>query len=170
MSYYRSFGLDVRILRPFNTYGPRQSQRAVIPTIIRQVLDPQLSEIKLGNLTATRDFNFVEDTSKAFVEIYKSQETKGLAINAASNFEISIGTLSSIISEKTGISKPIIQDKNRLRPANAEVERLYGCNKLIKTVTNWVPKYSGIDGFKKGLGITIDWFKRNPENFKGYSV
>ena len=170
LSYYRSFGLDVRILRPFNTYGPRQSQRAVIPTIIRQVLDPKLSEIKLGNLTATRDFNFVEDTSKAFVEIYKSKETKGLAINAASNFEISIGTLSTIISEKTGISKPIIQDKNRLRPANSEVERLYGCNKLIKTVTNWVPKYSGIDGFKKGLGITIDWFKRNPENFKGYSV
>mgnify|MGYP001439130132 CR=1 FL=1 len=170
LSYYRSFGLDVRILRPFNTYGPRQSQRAVIPTIIRQVLNPQLSEIKLGNLTATRDFNFVEDTSKAFIEIYKSKGTKGLAVNAASNFEISIEKLTSIILETTGISKPIIQDKKRLRPSNSEVERLYGCNKLIKNVTNWEPKFSGIDGFKNGLGITIDWFKKNPDNFKGYSV
>ena len=129
LSYYRSFGTKVRVIRPFNTYGPRQSFRAVIPTIIGQVLSNECSQISLGNINATRDFNFVIDTVTAFEKISDNHLCDGLALNVASNFEISVQKVAHLIMDYLEIKKEIITDRNRLRPENSEVERLYGCNK-----------------------------------------
>ncbi|MCR8538801.1 MAG: GDP-mannose 4,6-dehydratase [Prochlorococcus marinus CUG1439] len=169
LSYEKSFDTDVRILRPFNTYGPRQSQRAVIPTIINQLLDDKREYIELGSLETTRDFNYVEDTCRAFSSILASNKCKGKVLNSASNFEVSINQVVIIIQEILGINKPIKQDNNRLRPKASEVERLFGDNSLIKSITGWQPEYGGLDGFKRGLEKTVEFYKSNKEP-SGYYI
>jgi len=170
LSYYRSFGTRVRVIRPFNTYGPRQSFRAVIPTIIGQVLNNACSQIYLGNITATRDFNFVIDTVTAFEKISDNNSCDGLEINVASNFEISIQKVAQLIMNYLEIKKEIVTDKNRLRPENSEVERLYGCNKKFLSLIGWEPNFLGIKGFEKGLEKTIEWFKINQKTNKDYLI
>ncbi len=157
LSFWRSFETPVTVLRPFNTYGPRQSNRAVIPTIITQLASGK-KEIFLGKLTPTRDFNFVHDTCKAFIEVALSDKTIGKVLNAASNFEISIEDTAKLIAEVMNKDMVIKNDSNRMRPEGSEVERLFGDNSLIKSLTNWEPNYSGKEGFKRGLKITADWF------------
>jgi len=161
-SFYRSFNLPVVIVRPFNTYGPRQSARAVIPTIITQLLSGK-DEIELGALHPTRDLVFVKDTVEGFIEIAKSDKTIGEEINIATGQEISIGDLAKKIINMVNPKAKIITRNERLRPENSEVERLLGDNTKIKTLTNWKPKYS----LDEGLRITIEWFK-NKENLKLY--
>ncbi len=166
LSYWHSFDSPITILRPFNTYGPRQSARAVIPTIISQIASGK-RRIKLGATAPTRDFNFVLDTCNAFLAVSKSDKTIGKVINAASNFEISIGDTAKLIAEVMNVEIELEIDHDRLRPEGSEVNRLYGDNNLIKSLTNWNPNYSGIDGFKKGLLITSEWFS-NPMNLEKY--
>ena len=161
-SFYRSFNMPITIVRPFNTYGPRQSSRAVIPTIITQLLNGE-TEIKLGALTPTRDFNYVKDTVKGFIEIAKSENTIGEEINIATCSEISIGELALEIINQINPKAKIICDEERLRPDKSEVNRLLGCNKKIKKLTNWSPEYS----FEEGIKETIEWFK-NEEVLKKY--
>ena len=167
LSFWRSFQTPISVIRPFNTYGPRQSTRAVIPTIITQIASGR-SKIKLGSTNPTRDFNFVEDTCKAYLAISKSSESIGKVINVASNFEISIGETAKMIAEVMDKSIEIETEDIRLRPKDSEVNRLYGDNNLIKKITEWEPQYSGLDGFKKGLKITSDWFsdKKNLSKYK----
>ena len=160
-SFYRSFNMPISIVRPFNTYGPRQSARAVIPTIISQLLVGK-EEIKLGSLTPTRDFNFVKDTANGFVEIAKSDKTIGQEINIATQQEISIGQLANEIIEQINPNARIICDEQRLRPENSEVNRLLGANAKIKELTNWEPKYT----LKEGIGETIEWMKGNMKSYK----
>ena len=166
ISYWKSFELPVTILRPFNTYGPRQSNRAVIPQIITQIAEGK-NKIKLGALNPTRDFNFVEDTCKAFLSVARSRNTVGEIINSASNFEISIEKTAFLISELMNHSIEIVSEAKRKRPRNSEVNRLFGCNKKILSLTDWSLDYGGIEGFKKGLKITIDWFT-NSKNLSLY--
>ena len=154
------------MLRPFNTYGPRQSARAVIPTIISQIASGAKT-IKLGSLTPTRDFNYVQDTCDAFVAVGNSDQALGKIINSASRFEISIGQTAEIIATMMKADIEIITEAERLRPENSEVNRLFGDNTLLKSITNWEPNYGGREGFRKGLGITIDWFL-DPQNLKNY--
>jgi len=167
LSFWRSFQTPISVIRPFNTYGPRQSTRAVIPTIITQIASGR-SKIKLGSTNPTRDFNFVEDTCKAYLAISKSSESIGKVINVASNFEISIGETAKMIAEVMDKSIEIETEDIRLRPKDSEVNRLYGDNNLIKKITDWEPQYSGLDGFKKGLEITSNWFsdKKNLSKYK----
>lgn len=160
-SFYRSFNMPIVIVRPFNTYGPRQSARAVIPTIITQLLTGK-KEIKLGSLTPTRDFNYVKDTVNGFIEIAKSQKTIGEEINIATQQEISIGQLAKLIIEKINPSATIVCDEERLRPEKSEVNRLLGSNKKIKELTNWKPEYT----FEKGIDETIEFFKTNLNKYK----
>jgi NAD dependent epimerase/dehydratase len=167
-SYFASFGTPITILRPFNTYGPRQSARAVIPTIITQIIDGQ-NRIKLGSLSPTRDFNFVDDTTKGFLCALRSEEkTSGEFINLGSNFEISIGDTASLIAEIMDRDVELISDEDRLRPKNSEVERLWASNEKAKRMLKWEPSYGKKEGFRKGLEITIDWFsdKTNRANYK----
>lgn len=166
-SYYSSFDLPITIVRPFNTYGPRQSQRAVIPTIITQI-GAGKRIIQLGALTPTRDFNFIQDTVSGFVKIMQNPSTSGETINICSNFEVSIGDTAKIIAEQIGIDVEIKEDPSRLRPKNSEVERLYGCNKKILDLCGWSPQFGGLKGFKRGIASTCEWFLR-PENLKYYS-
>tara|TARA_A100001011_G_scaffold400030_1_gene511843 strand:+ start:3542 stop:4543 length:1002 start_codon:yes stop_codon:yes gene_type:complete len=168
LSYHKSFGTPVSILRPFNTYGPRQSNRAVIPTIISQIASGK-RKIKLGSVFPTRDFNFVEDTCNAFRSVAKSDASTGRVINSASNFEISIQETAMMIAEIMNVEIEIISDDNRIRPEGSEVSRLYGDNKLLKNLTDWKPNFSGIDGFKRGLKLTIDWFSKE-ENLNFYKT
>ncbi|HQP90529.1 MAG TPA: NAD-dependent 4,6-dehydratase LegB [Bacteroidales bacterium] len=161
-SFYRSFELPVTIVRPFNTYGPRQSARAVIPTIISQLLN-SIEEIILGDLTPIRDFVYVKDTVNGFIEIAKSQKTIGEEINIATQSEISIGDLAQNIINIINPQAKIICDKQRIRPEKSEVKRLCGSNEKLKKLTNWQQMYSLKDGLKE----TIDWFS-NKENLKGY--
>ncbi|WP_066890591.1 NAD-dependent 4,6-dehydratase LegB [Clostridium nigeriense] len=160
-SFYRSFNMPIATLRPFNTYGPRQSARAVIPTIISQILAGK-NEIKLGSLTPTRDFNFVKDTAEAFVKVAESDKTIGEVINAGSNYEISVGDTVKKIIDIIGKDVKIICDEDRIRPEKSEVNRLWADNTKIKELTNWVPKYS-ID---EGLSETITWIKENMRYYK----
>ena len=157
LSYWRSFSTPISILRPFNTYGPRQSNRAVIPTIISQIAAGK-KQLSLGSITPTRDFNFVKDTCDAFIKVAESDLTLGKVINSASNFEISIKETALLISKLMNTSLDIVCEEERLRPEDSEVERLYGNNKLIKKLTNWEPRYGGLGGFEKGLKETIKWF------------
>lgn len=163
-SFYRSFGVPVTIVRPFNTYGPRQSARAVIPTIITQLLAGK-TEIKLGSLHPTRDLLFVKDTAKGFAEIAKSEETIGQEVNIAMQEEISVGDLAQNLINQINPSATIITDEQRLRPEKSEVERLYGSNQKIKALTNWTPDYT----LDSGLAETIAWFSK-PENLARYKV
>ncbi len=153
-SFYRSFGLPVTIVRPFNTYGPRQSARAIIPTIITQLL-AGIEEIKLGDLRPTRDLVFVKDTVAGFIEIAKSGELHGEECNIATNSEISMELLANTLVELINPKARIIQDEQRIRPANSEVFRLFGDNSKLVQHTDWKLRYD----LKSGLAETIDWFK-----------
>ena len=160
-SFYRSFSLPVTIVRPFNTYGPRQSARAVIPTIITQLLSGK-EEIKLGTLLPTRDFNYVKDTVNGFLEIAKEIKTIGEEINIATQKEISIGALTEELVRQINSKARIICDEERLRPEKSEVSRLLGSNEKIMRLTNWRPSYS----LEEGLKETIDFFKENLGKYK----
>lgn len=160
-SFYRSFDLPVTIVRPFNTYGPRQSARAVIPTIITQLLAGK-EEIELGSLTPTRDFNYVKDTANGFIDIYESPKTIGEEINIATQQEISIGELAEELIKQINPNARIVCDEERLRPEKSEVNRLLGSNEKILRLTDWQPKYS----FEQGLAETIDFLRNNIDRYK----
>lgn len=160
-SFYRSFNLPVTIVRPFNTYGPRQSARAVIPTVITQLLAGK-TEIKLGSLTPTRDFNYVKDTANGFISIFESDQTIGEEINIATQKEISIGTLAEELIRQINPDAQIICDEQRLRPEKSEVNRLLGCNAKIRELTKWQPMYT----LEQGLAETIAFLRNNMEKYK----
>lgn len=166
ISFHKSFGTPVSVIRPFNTYGPRQSARAVIPTIISQVASGK-REIKLGDVRPTRDFNFVEDTVRGFIRALNSDRSVGEVINLGNNFEISIGQLASVIAKQMGVEIQILSDESRLRPANSEVERLWADNTKALRLLDWAPEFSGISGLERGLEVTARWFSR-PENLEVY--
>ncbi len=160
-SFYRSFNLPVSIVRPFNTFGPRQSLRAIIPTIITQLLAGK-EEIKLGSLTPTRDFNYVKDTVNGFIEIAKSDLTIGEEINIATEHEISIGQLAEELIKQMNPKAKIVCEDQRLRPEKSEVNRLLGSNSKIKRLTDWSPKYT----FEQGVAETIEFFRNNMDRYK----
>ncbi|MFA7254791.1 MAG: NAD-dependent 4,6-dehydratase LegB [Candidatus Omnitrophota bacterium] len=157
LSFHASFGTPVTVVRPFNTYGPRQSARAVIPTIITQIAQGA-KMIKLGSIHPTRDFSFVKDTVRAFPACLESQKAVGETINFGSNFEISIGETANLIAELMGAKIKIETEDVRVRPSKSEVERLWADNAKAKKLVGWIPAYGGHDGFKRGLGETIKWF------------
>ena len=163
-SFYRSFDLPVTIVRPFNTYGPRQSARAVIPTIITQLLNG-IEEIKLGGITPTRDLLFVKDTANAFIKIAQCNELIGHEVNIATQSEISVGALAQNLIDQIKPNAKIITDNQRLRPEKSEVFRLFGSNAKLKEYTSWAPEYR----LNEGLAETIEWF-RNIENLKQYKA
>ena len=160
-SFYRSFNLPVAIVRPFNTFGPRQSARAVIPTIITQLLAGK-EEIKLGSLTPTRDFNYVKDTAAGFIAIAESDKTIGQEINIATQREISIGDLAKEIIAQINPDAKIVCDEQRLRPEKSEVNRLLGANAKIKELTDWKQQYT----FEQGIAETIAWIRQNMDAYK----
>lgn len=167
LSFHRSFGTDVFVCRPFNTYGPRQSARAVIPTIISQAIANK-GVIQLGALSPTRDFNFVKDTAAGMIAAM-NKAPAGSTINLGSDFEISIGDLAKTICEVVGVDPQVSIDPTRVRPAASEVERLWADNSRAKELLGWTPKYGGIEGFKNGLRETVEWFT-DPENLKLYKA
>jgi NAD dependent epimerase/dehydratase len=160
LSYHKSFNLPVKITRPFNTYGPRQSARAIIPTIISQLINGE--KLKLGNIHPTRDFTYVKDTAAAFIEICKSDKAIGRVTNVGMNSEISIGDLAALIGRLTGSEINLNTDPQRIRPANSEVERLWCDNGKILSLTSWKPKHD----LESGLTETIDWIRDNLETYK----
>lgn len=160
-SFYRSFDVPIAIVRPFNTYGPRQSARAVIPTIISQLLAGK-KEIKLGSLAPTRDFNYVKDTAAGFIAIAESDNTIGQEINIASQQEISIGDLAQVIIGQIDPKAKVVCDDQRLRPDKSEVNRLLGSNAKIKELTDWEQKYT----FEQGIAETIEWIAGNMNKYK----
>jgi len=160
-SFYRAFDLPVTIVRPFNTFGPRQSARAVIPTVITQLLSGA-EEIKLGSLTPTRDFNFVKDTANGFYQIYKSDKTVGQEINIATQKEISIGQLAEELIRQINPNARIVCDEQRLRPEKSEVNRLLGCNEKIMQLTDWRQQYS----FEEGIAETVAFLRDNLNRYK----
>jgi NAD dependent epimerase/dehydratase len=166
MSFYNSFGTPVSIIRPFNTYGPRQSARAVIPTIVTQIANGQ-RQIKLGAIHPTRDFNYVGDTVSGFISALESGESIGEIINLGSGFEISIGDTANKIADVMGAEIEIMTDNQRLRPEKSEVERLWADNTKAKKILKWEPQYGGITGFHKGLEKTVEWFTKE-SNLKTY--
>ena len=168
MSFHASFGTPVALLRPFNTYGPRQSARAVIPTIITQIAKGQ-RHIKLGAVAPTRDFNYVADTVAGFIAALASDRCIGEVINLGSNFEISIGDTARAIAEAMGVSIEIITDDQRLRPATSEVDRLWASNVKARDLLGWQPQYGSREGFLRGLTETIAWF-REPSNLAAYKA
>ena len=166
MSFFCSFGVPVAIIRPFNTYGPRQSARAVIPTIITQIAQGE-HKIKLGALSPTRDFNYISDTVRGFADVAFSEKSIGEVINIGSGFEISIGDTAKLIAEVMGEEIEIISDEERLRPEKSEVNRLLADNTKAKKLLGWEPKFGGLEGFKRGLQKTADWFLK-AENRRMY--
>jgi dTDP-glucose 4,6-dehydratase len=166
IAFQRSFGLPVAVIRPFNTFGPRQSARAVLPTIITQIASGK-NEIRLGNLKATRDFCYVKDTVAGFIAVMRSDKAVGEVTNVGSDFEVSIGDAADIIAELMGRKITIRVDEQRLRPDASEVERLWAATEKAKALTDWKPQYSGREGFQRGLAETIAWFK-DPRNLAGY--
>jgi len=160
-SFYRSFNTPITIVRPFNTYGPRQSTRAIIPTIITQLLAGE-TKIKLGSLTPSRDFNYVKDTVNGFLAISDSSKTIGEEINIASEKEITMHDLAKKLIEQINPKAKILQEDIRLRPKNSEVSRLLGSNAKIKKLTNWEPQYD----LERGLKETIEFFKHNLNRYK----
>jgi nucleoside-diphosphate-sugar epimerase len=167
-SFYHSFNTPVATIRPFNTYGPRQSARAVIPTIITQVASGA-RQIKLGAVHPTRDFNYVQDTVRGFVAVAESDAAIGRVVNVGSNYEISVGDTARLIAELMGREVEFFTDEQRMRPAGSEVERLWACNRRAKELANWEPQYPGIEGLKVGLQETIDWFTQ-PGNLARYKA
>jgi NAD dependent epimerase/dehydratase len=166
MSFHASFGTPVMIARPFNTYGPRQSARAVIPTIIVQIANG-VRKIKLGAVHPTRDFNYVTDTVAAFIAALRSDRGVGEVINFGSNFEISIGDTARAIADIMHVEIEILSDDQRLRPPNSEVERLCASNEKACELLGWQPGYGGLSGFRRGLSETVEWF-RDPVNLSSY--
>ena len=167
-AFHASYDLPVTVVRPFNTYGPRQSARAVIPTIISQLASGKES-IQLGSLHPTRDFNFIADTISGFIAMAQSDQVLGEVVNIGSNYEISIGQTVAIIQELMGREVEIITDDQRVRPEQSEVERLWACNEKATRLLNWTPEYASLSGFKQGLQITIDWFAE-PANLSHYKT
>jgi NAD dependent epimerase/dehydratase len=157
MSYFRAFGTPVAIARPFNTYGPRQSTRAVIPTVITQMLAGN-GTIRLGALDPTRDFNFVNDTVCGMIAVHDSPESVGEVINLGSGFEISVRDTIALISDVMGRNVAVECEEERVRPAGSEVERLCADNGKARRLLGWQPEYAGIDGFRRGIEITARWF------------
>lgn len=166
LSFHRSFGLPVTVLRPFNTYGPRQSARAVIPATIIQLLAGKPA-IRLGALQPTRDFSFVSDTARGFMAAAVSEKALGEVVNLGSNFEISIGDTAKLIAEIIGTRLAIEHDPARLRPKDSEVERLWSDNAKASRLLGWRPAYPGVEGMRRGLAETIEWF-RDPANLAAY--
>jgi NAD dependent epimerase/dehydratase len=167
-SFYSSFDVPVVTVRPFNTYGPRQSARAVIPSIITQIAKGN-SSIKLGALTPTRDFSYVQDTVSGFIAALRGEGGLGEVVNLGSNFEISIGETAQLIAETMGVKVELISDEVRLRPENSEVERLWADNNKANQLFGWQPIYGGYDGFKRGLIETIEWFTQ-AHNLRSYKT
>jgi NAD dependent epimerase/dehydratase len=168
MSFYLSFGTPVSIIRPFNTYGPRQSARAVVPTIISQIASGA-RQVKLGAMHPTRDFNYVHDTVRGFVAVAESDAALGKVINVGSNYEISIGDAARMIAELMQSSVQFITDEQRLRPEGSEVERLWADNSRARELTGWSPTYCGPEGLRRGLRETIEWFGV-PDNLRRYKA
>ena len=166
MSFYNSFNLPLVIVRPFNTYGPRQSARAVIPTVISQIANGA-KQIQLGALSPTRDFNYVQDTVNGFIAALYCEQADGEVINLGSNFEISIGDTVKLIAQIMQADVKVVQDTQRLRPDNSEVERLWADNQKAKALMQWSPEFGGIDGLRRGLTETIAWFTQ-PQNLSAY--
>lgn len=173
LSYYRSFGTPVMVARPFNTYGPRQSARAVIPTVITQLATQSKAgrsgKIKLGATQPTRDFTFVGDTVAGFLAAAKCDAALGEVVNIGSNFEISVGDTAQLIAEIMGMTLKIDTADERLRPDASEVERLWCDNSKAANLLGWTPSHSGLEGFRRGLRETIDWFTQG-ENQAGYKA
>jgi len=166
LSYFRSFGVPVVVLRPFNTFGPRQSQRAAIPAIINQILDGN-EKIKLGNIKTSRDFTFVSDTVEGYIKLINNKNCIGEVINLGNGISFTIKETVEEIAKLMNKDIKIILDKTRLRPKKSEVNLLLSNNKKAKKILKWRPKYNGKKGFIKGLRETIEWF-RIPENLKHY--
>ncbi len=168
MSFFLSFETPVSIIRPFNTYGPRQSARAVIPTIITQLAAGKQT-IRLGAASPTRDFNYVADTVRGFIAVAEADAAIGEVINIGSNYEISVGDTARLIAEQMGVELSIETDEARIRPEKSEVERLWASNEKAKRLTGWEPQYAGRDGFARGLAETIRWFG-DRENLARYKA
>ena len=168
LSFYTSFDTPVAIIRPFNTYGPRQSARAVIPTVITQIANGART-LRLGSLHPTRDFNYVADTVAGFIAVAESDRAVGEVINIGSNYEISVGDTVRLIGELMDVEVAIETEQQRLRPTKSEVERLWADNTKAKTLLAHEQGYAGLEGLRRGLGETITWF-RNPENLKVYKA
>lgn len=168
LSYHHSFGLPVTVLRPFNTYGPRQSARAVIPTIISQIA-AGAREIKLGALTPTRDFTFVADTARGFLQAASCDEAVGRVTNIGSGFEISVANAAALIGEVMGAEIEIVQDPERVRPEASEVDRLFAGVEEAKRLFGWKPEHGGREGFARGLAKTAEWFQ-NRANLAAYKT
>lgn len=166
LSFQLSFGTPVAVIRPFNTYGPRQSARAVIPTIIAQLASGETS-VRLGAMHPTRDFNFIDDTVRGFIAVAESDSTVGEVVNIGSNFEISIADTVAMIADLMNVKVRVRSDDERLRPKASEVERLWADNSKARSLTGWAPEYGGREGFSRGLSRTIDWF-RQAENLRSY--
>ena len=166
LSFYSSFDTPVVVVRPFNTYGPRQSARAVIPAIITQLASGK-KQISLGAVSPTRDFNFVADTVSGFVAALTASNVTGEVVNIGSNFEISIGDTARMIGEVMNKEFEILIDEDRLRPEKSEVERLWAANVKARELLGWSPRYGGVDGFRRGIGLTVDWFL-DPSHLTSY--
>lgn len=166
LSFHKSFKTPVTVVRPFNTYGPRQSARAVIPTIISQIAAGQ-KEIKLGALEPTRDFSFVSDTAAGFMALADCGDAVGDVVNLGSGFEISIGDTAMAIAEVMGADIEIVADRQRFRPEKSEVERLFADTRKVQALTSWRPEFGGLEGFKRGLAKTCAWFSI-PANLARY--
>jgi NAD dependent epimerase/dehydratase len=167
-SFHLSFATPVATIRPFNTYGPRQSARAVIPSIIAQIASGA-SRVKLGALSPTRDFNFVRDTVRGFVAIAQCDAAVGQVVNVGSNYEISIGDIARLIAEVMSRDVEIENDEQRLRPPTSEVERLWADNSRVHALTGWSPEYAGREGLRRGLVETVEWFGE-PANLRRYKA
>ena len=168
ISYFLSFGTPVSIIRPFNTYGPRQSARAVIPTIITQIASGA-EQLKLGAIHPTRDFNYVSDTVRGFVAVAECDAAVGQVINVGSNFEITIGDTAKMIADLMGRQVEFTSDEQRMRPAGSEVERLWAENKRARELTGWSPAFGGDAGLRNGLRETIEWFTK-ADNLRRYKA
>jgi NAD dependent epimerase/dehydratase len=167
-SFFLSFDTPVTVIRPFNTYGPRQSARAVIPTIITQIA-AGAKQIKLGAVHPTRDFNYVQDTVRGFVAVAEADAALGQVVNVGSNYEVSIGDTARLIARLMGRDVEFVSDEQRLRPAGSEVERLWADNRKAAELAGWSPQYAGLEGLERGLRETIDWFSV-PDNLRRYKA
>lgn len=168
LSFHKSFGTPVSVLRPFNTYGPRQSARAVIPTITGQIAAGE-RKIKLGALHPTRDFTFVQDTAQGFVQAMECADCVGEATNIGSGFEISVKDTVELIADCMGVEIEIITDHQRIRPADSEVERLFAGVEKARRLFGWAPEHGGLEGFKNGISKTVEWFQ-DSENLAAYKT
>lgn len=168
LSFHYSFDTPVAVIRPFNTYGPRQSARAVIPAAIIQIANGR-RRIRLGSLHPTRDFNFIDDTVQGFLAVAATDKSVGQVINIGSNYEISIGDTIRLIADLMNVEVEIETDPTRIRPDKSEVERLLADNTKARMVTGWQPRFHGPEGLRRGLKTTIAWFQE-PQNLKAYKA